>query len=197
MPIDQQFNAGKGGKLYIAPPRGTMNYPIFDGSAITGTRTYTLRDKSGIVVLQAQEFVVTRIPYSDADGNLVDNENLAFDGTNLLIKSLKVSDLLSGRVSFIGASGLITHDSLFLYDGLHLVVPGAIVSDLTPDKIISAGAAGVLESILGLVTSIGTPGSDNDIPTEKAVRSAIGAGVAATLTLNLAVVNQGGCDNQR
>jgi hypothetical protein len=42
-----QFNVGTAGKLYIAPPRGTMNNPIIDGSGITATRTYTLQNSSG------------------------------------------------------------------------------------------------------------------------------------------------------
>ena len=194
MSIPQKFNVGVKGKLIIAPPRGTMNNPIFDGSAITATRTYTLRDKSGIVVLQVAEFIVTRIPFVDANGNLVDNAKLAFDGTYLLIEALKISGLTSGRVPFIGEAGLITQDSAFLYDGLHLVIPGAIVSDLTPNKIISAGAAGVLESNYSVKTTIATPGTDTDIPTEKAVRDAIiaiNSSISSLLTLDLAVVNQG------
>jgi alpha-D-ribose 1-methylphosphonate 5-triphosphate synthase subunit PhnH len=106
---------GVAGKIYIAPPRGTMNNPILDGSAITATRTYTLPDVSGTVALQT--------------------------------------------------------------------------AALTAGKLVDSDAAGLLQNTYTPVTTVATPGTDTDIPTAKAVRTAITAAAGAIVSLVRAVCN--------
>jgi hypothetical protein len=152
MPINQQYNVGTAGKLYIAPPRGTVNNPILDGSGISATRTYTLPDFSGIVSLQTVALTVGRVVIVGTGGVLADNPGLAFDGTYLIANSLKDTALSSG-------------------------------------KLVDSGAAGILQNTYTPVTTVATPGIDTDIPTAKAVRTAITAAATGIVSLVRAVCN--------
>lgn len=191
----QQFNAGTEGILAIAPPRGTKFNPTFDGSAITATRIYTLRDKAGIVVLQAIEFTTGRITFVDADGNLIDDANLSYDGSFLYVNGIKVSSLTSGRVALIGTDGQIQDSDQVQWDGNYFIIPDIKITNLTPDMLVSVGAEGLLQTILAITNYVGYPGEDTNIPTEKAVRDAIQAAGVELLTLIVCHNNNVVCHN--
>ena len=86
-----------------------------------------------------------RVVIAGTNGELEDDSNFTYDGTDLTVNSAIVGDLTDNRVVIAGTSGALEDDSNFTYDGTDLTVNSAIVSDLTDNRVVIAGSSGALE----------------------------------------------------
>jgi len=86
-----------------------------------------------------------RVVIVGTNGELEDDSNFTYDGTDLTVNSAIVGDLTDNRVVIAGTSGALEDDANFTYDGTDLTVNSAIVSDLTDNRVVIAGSSGALE----------------------------------------------------
>ena len=170
------------GRVVIAGSSGEIQDNanlIFDGTVLTlsassGTvlqnngAEFTVTAAGALVAATAKISDLTsgRVAYAGTGGEVQDNANLTFDGTDLTAASAKVSDLTSGRIVLAGTSGAIEDSGNLTFDGSTLIVTGAVansgatysvssggalvaatakVSDLTSGRVVLAGTSGEIE----------------------------------------------------
>ena len=105
--------------------------------------------------LNVRDLTPTRIVYAGANGELIDSNNLTFDGTSLTatggvflsglevngqtdVDSINVNDLTSGRVVTVGANGELQDSNNLRFNGTSIVATGGVFLD---DLDVSTGQA--------------------------------------------------------
>lgn len=141
-------------------------------------------DGTYLIVNSIKDSALTsgRVTYASTNGLLTDNTNLQFDGTYLIANSIKDSALTSGRVPYATTNGLLTDSTNLQFDGTYLTANSIKDSALTPSRLVDSGTSGLLQSTYTVVTSIGSPGSNSNIPTEAAVRTSLGSVMSNPMT---------------
>jgi len=153
---------------------GAPNFP--NGATVAGVITATTFDgdfdsvSANITVAltaasaRISDLTNNRIVYAGNAGELQDNVNFTFDGSNFVAPSAKISDLTNNRVVIAGSSGELEDSSNLTFNGSTLGVGGnitanngasitgaettlssATVSDLTNNRVVIAGVSGSLE----------------------------------------------------
>jgi hypothetical protein len=141
-------------------------------------------------------------PVNDLDVETVDLRNTVF-GT-LAVENGgtgTTTEFTAGSVVFATTDGVYTEDNTnFFWDDATdtLTVANLEVAGLTPSRLVDTTTDGLLQTSYTVVTTVGDPGDDTDIPTEQAVREAItaastaaAAATAAVISLTRAVVHLG------
>ena len=134
--------------------------------------------QSGLGSVNVTDLTDGRIVYAGANGELIDSNNLRFDGTSLTATggvflnglevpgqigagSINVTDLTQGRITFAGANGELIDSNNLRFDGTSIIATGGVflddlsvpgqatlgsvnISDLTEGRIMYAGANGEL-----------------------------------------------------
>lgn len=118
----------------------------FDGSAITNPPvTVIIQNQNGVMVLQEDVTLAPQlIPYPNAQGVLVQDSDLKFDGTFFYAPSIKNAALTSGRVVFSGAAGVLTDDADLTFDGTTLSSQQLKAVSLTSGRVVYVSTGGLL-----------------------------------------------------
>jgi hypothetical protein len=92
-----------------------------------------------------EDLTDNRVVIAGPGGELEDDANLTYDGTDLSANSLIVTDLTDNRVLIAGAGGAVEDDNNLTYDGTDLSANSLIVTDLTDNRVLLAGTGGAVE----------------------------------------------------
>lgn len=93
-----------------------------------------------------------RVVIAGASGELEDDANLTYDGTDLSTNSLIVTDLTDNRVLIAGTDGAVEDNANLTYDGTDLSTNSLIVGDLTANDVLVAGTSGAVNDSGGALT---------------------------------------------
>ena len=120
---------------------------------------------SGLVASTAKVSDLTsgRVTYAGASGELQDNANLTFDGTDITVASAVVSDLTDNRLVIAGTSGALEDSSKLTFDGSTLAVTGdatfsgnvSIAGTLTKEDVTNIDSVGLITARSGVRITAG------------------------------------------
>lgn len=119
-------------------------------------------DSATMGTAKVTDLTNNRVVIAGTGGELEDDANLTYDGTDLSANSLIVTDLTDNRVVIAGAGGSVEDDANLTFDASRLTVGAAgidttgldadsavlgtvKVSDLTDNRVVIAGTSGELE----------------------------------------------------
>jgi hypothetical protein len=136
--------------------------PDDDGTYDLGSSSLEWRDlyidgTANIDTLAAGTAAITdltenRVVIAGTSGELEDDGNLTYDGTDLSTNSLIVTDLTDNRVLIAGSGGAVEDDGNLTYDGTDLSTNSLIVTDLTQNDVLIAGSGGAVNDSGGNLT---------------------------------------------
>ena len=132
----------------------------FDGTSITATGAVFLDGlrvdgQTDVDSLNVSDLTQGRIVYAGANGELIDSNNLRFDGTSITaaggvflsglqvdgqtdVDSLNVSDLTQGRIVYAGANGELIDSANLTFNDTSIIATGGVFLD---DLDVSSGQA--------------------------------------------------------
>ena len=130
--------------------------------------------------LNVSDLTQGRIVYAGANGELIDSNNLTFDGTSLTaaggvflsgldvegqteVASINVEDLTQGRIVYAGADGELIDSANLSFDGVSLTATGGVFLDgLEVPGQIGAGSINVTDLTNGRIVFAGANGELSD-----------------------------------
>jgi len=125
---------------------------FFDGTSLTATGAVFLDGlqvdgQADVDSLNVSDLTQGRVPYIGAGGELIDSNNLRFDGTSITAtggvfldgldvqgqigtSSINVTDLTSGRIIYAGANGELIDSANLSFDGTSITATGGVFLDI-------------------------------------------------------------------
>ena len=123
-----------------------------------------------------------RVVIAGTSGELEDDANLTYDGTDLSTNSLIVGDLTDNRVVIAGSSGAIEDDANLTYDGTDLSTNSLIVGDLTDNRVVIAGSSGAIEDSANLTFNGSVLAVTGDLTVSDSITSIVDVNASGIVT---------------